>query len=71
MIPLTPLPIERPRDWLARINRPQTAAEEMSIRKSIATGRPLGDERWRAIQSPRMGYVEPKPSGRPRKETGR
>src|SRR5205085_2652474 len=39
-------PIERPRDWLRQVNRPQTAAEEDAIAHSIRRGSPLGDESW-------------------------
>jgi len=43
---LSPWPIERPRDWLAQVNRPQTDAEIESIRTSLLRGRPLGDGGW-------------------------
>ena len=43
---LSDWPIDVPRDWLSRVNRPQTAAEEEAIRRSIARGNPLGDEAW-------------------------
>jgi putative transposase len=39
-------PIDRPVDWLRRVNRPQTAAEEEAIAHSIRRGNPLGNERW-------------------------
>ena len=38
--------MERPRDWVARVNRPQSAAEEDAIVRSIRRGRPLGGDDW-------------------------
>jgi len=39
-------PIEQPRNWAAVVNRPQTDAEELAIKKSIHRGCPLGNESW-------------------------
>jgi len=43
---LSDWPIARPRDWVARVNRPQSPAEEEAIARSIGRGRPLGGGEW-------------------------
>jgi len=52
---LSDWPMERPRDWLARVNRPQTAAELESIRVSVRRGRPFGEEAWVRRMAKRFG----------------
>ena len=39
-------PVDVPRDWLRRLNTPQTDAEEAAVRRSIIRGAPLGTEAW-------------------------
>jgi putative transposase len=43
---LSDWPLERPRNWLAEVNRAQTPAEEAAIANAIARGCPLGDSDW-------------------------
>ena len=43
---LSDWPVERPRDWLAQVNRPQTPAEQEAIARAIRRGRPLGGDDW-------------------------
>jgi putative transposase len=43
---LSEWPVECPRDWVARVNRAQTAAELEALRRSVQRGRPLGDDAW-------------------------
>ena len=43
---LSDWPVERPRDWLTQVNRPQTPAEEQAIARAIRRGRPLGGDDW-------------------------
>ena len=43
---LSDWPVERPHDWLARVNRPQSASELGSLRTSVQRGRPFGEEAW-------------------------
>ncbi|MBA5868321.1 MAG: hypothetical protein GDA67_16635 [Nitrospira sp. CR1.3] len=43
---LSAWPIDRPRDWVARVNRPQTALELEALRTSVQRGRPFGEESW-------------------------
>ena len=39
-------PVPRRRDWVAWINRAQTAKEETAVKKCISRGRPLGTQEW-------------------------
>jgi putative transposase len=39
-------PLERPSDWCATVNMPQTPAEEAAVRESLRQGRPLGTKSW-------------------------
>ena len=43
---LSDWPVERPRDWVARVNRPDTPAELEAVRLSVQRGRPFGAESW-------------------------
>jgi len=43
---LSDWPVPRPRDWLAWVNRPQTAAEEEAVQTSIRRSRPFGSDDW-------------------------
>ncbi len=43
---LSDWPVDRPRDWVARVNRPQGASELDALRLSVQRGRPFGDEGW-------------------------
>jgi putative transposase len=43
---LRPWPVPRPADWLAQVNRPQTASELDAIRTAIRRGRPFGTSEW-------------------------
>jgi putative transposase len=43
---LAPWPVERPRDWIQRVNAPLSARELGRLRVSIERGRPFGDDRW-------------------------
>ena len=39
-------PISGPRNWIARVNRPQTQKELDALRHSIAKGRLYGSTAW-------------------------
>jgi putative transposase len=39
-------PVDRPRNWLQRINAAETAAELERLRTSVLRGRPFGDPAW-------------------------
>lgn len=64
---LSDWPMERPRDWLAQINRSQTAAELERLRVSVQRGRPFGDEQWVRRITKRFGLESTlRPRGRPK-----
>lgn len=63
-------PIDCPADWVARVNRPQSKAEEDALRRAIERGTPFGSERWTAHTARRLGLESTlRPRGRPRKRT--
>jgi len=62
-------PVERPRGWTKRVNRPQTEAEEEAMERSIARSRPLGEPEWVKRIAGRLGLQSTlRPRGRPKKE---
>jgi putative transposase len=64
---LSDWPVERPRDWVARVNRPQGAAELEAIRTSVQRGRPFGEEGWVRRMVTRFGLEATlRPPGRPK-----
>ena len=64
---LSDWPIERRRDWVARVNRPHTASELESLRLSVQRGRPFGEEAWVGRMTKRFGLESTvRPRGRPR-----
>jgi putative transposase len=66
----TPWPIDRPRDWTARVNRPFGAQEEEAVRRSIQRGQPFGSASWQASVATRLGLESLfRPRGRPRKKS--
>ena len=68
---LCPWPIERPRDWLARVNRALTPAEIKAVRSSVNRGRPYGASIWQQRVAKRLGLESTfRSRGRPRKEKG-
>ena len=65
---LSDWPVACPRNWLARVNAPQTEAELAALRRSIARGAPFGDERWSERIAKRLGLESSlRPRGRPKK----
>jgi putative transposase len=63
---LSDWPVERPRDWLALVNRPQTAAEEEAIARAISRGQPLGCPEWVKRTAERYDLTSTvRPRGRP------
>ena len=60
-------PVERPQDWLTRVNRPQSASELESLRTSVQRGRPFGEEGWVRRMAKRFGMEATlRPRGRPK-----
>ena len=64
---LSAWPVEQPRDWVARVNRPQTASELEALRVSVQRGRPFGEEAWVKRVARRFGMESSlRPRGRPK-----
>ena len=65
-----PWPTDRPRNWLAEVNRVLDEETVQCIRRSCSRGRPLGDRRWQTRIANRLELdITLRPRGRPRKET--
>ena len=66
---LNPWPIDRPRDWTTRVNRPFGVKEEEAVRRSIQRGHPFGSAPGQAAVAKRLGLESVfQPRGRPRKQ---
>jgi putative transposase len=64
---LSPWPIDRPRDWRARVNRSFGPKEEEAVRRSIERGQPFGSAPWQTAVAARLGLESTfRPRGRPR-----
>ena len=64
---LSEWPINQPRDWVARVNRPQMASELEALRVSVQRGRPFGEEGWVRRMAKRFGMESTlRPRGRPK-----
>jgi len=62
-------PVDRPRSWLAEINREAAAESIEAVRQSVARGLPFGAAAWQRSVAARLGLqVTLRPRGRPRKE---
>jgi REP-associated tyrosine transposase len=64
-------PVPLPRDWTARVQRPETAAELEALRRAIQRGQPFGSEAWqeRTAKKLHLEYTLKK-RGRPKKGNG-
>jgi putative transposase len=61
-------PISCPRDWVGRVNAPQTPAEVQAIQHSIHRGAPFGEQQWKERVAEQLGIEAAlRPRGRPRK----
>jgi len=66
---LSEWPIERPRDWLSWVNKPQTQKELAAVRESIQRGRPFGKPTWQAVTAAQLNLESAfRPRGRPKKK---
>ena len=64
---LSDWPVEQPRAWVARVNRPDRASELEALRLSVKRGRPFGEEAWVRRLARRVGMDSTlRPRGRPR-----
>ena len=67
--PPLPLDVDRPDDWLATVNRPQTDAELAALRRCLSRGSPFGSDRWVRRIAQTLGLESTlRPRGHPRKE---
>jgi hypothetical protein len=67
-LPLSPWPIERPRNWTILVNGELSAEELKAVRASVSRGRPLGPEAWVEATASRLGLAYTlRGPGRPRK----
>jgi putative transposase len=65
---LTEWPVQRPRDWVSRVNEPQTERELAAVRESIQRGRPYGEPAWQAKTAARLNLESTfRRRGRPKK----
>jgi putative transposase len=63
---LSEWPVERPRHWTQRVNRPETEAELQSLRRSVNRGSPFGSAPWVGRVANRLGLASTlRPRGRP------
>jgi putative transposase len=60
-------PVDRPRNWLAEVNRSQRPEALSQVRRSVTRSTPLGSEGWRVRTAARLGLdLTVRPRGRPR-----
>ncbi|MBN1343623.1 MAG: transposase [Phycisphaerae bacterium] len=65
---LTPWPVEPPRDWLVRVNRPESQKDLEALRACVARGRPFGGKEWVEQTAQSLGLATTlRVRGRPRK----
>lgn len=65
---LSDWPIERPRDWLRRVNRAETDGELEALQRAVQRNQPFGNATWRERTAKRLGLESTfRPLGRPRK----
>jgi putative transposase len=64
---LSDWPIDRPRHWLAYVNRAHSPSEIEALRLSVQRGRPFGEEGWVRRMAKRFGMESTlRPRGRPK-----
>lgn len=65
---LSPWPVNRPRNWVWRVNQPQNDAELAALRRSVRRGQPYGRQAWVDRVAKRLNLQwTMRPRGRPRK----
>lgn len=65
---LSPWPVERPRNWTARVNGELAKEQLQALRECVDRGRPYGGEQWVAATAKRLGLeFTLRGPGRPRK----
>lgn len=67
LLPSSEWPVAPPRDWIARVNRPQSKKELEAIRTSVKRGRPYGEDRWQRATAKKLSLESTlRPRGRQR-----
>jgi putative transposase len=62
-------PVPMPRDWLARVQRPETEAELEAVRRAVQKGQPYGSATWQHATAKTLGLqFTLRQRGRPKKE---
>ncbi len=62
-------PVDRPRDWLAQVNRSMREETLKRVREAVTRGAPLGEDAWRQQMAARLKLdLTLRPRGRPRKQ---
>jgi putative transposase len=61
--------VERPADWVAYVNEPQSEGELAALRRSVNRGCPFGSEEWQAATVTELG-LESTMRARGRREKG-
>ena len=62
-----PWPVDRPADWVRRLNTPPRQHELTALRTSVRRGRPYGDDAWVLRTAKRLALTHTlRPRGRPR-----
>ena len=56
---LSAWPIERPRNWLEYVNRPQTPAEVDALRRCVQRGTPCGSDLWMRARRRASTCIQP------------
>ncbi len=65
---LSPWPVDRPRNWTARVNANLAERQLEAVRECVDRGRPFGGEEWVAVTAKRLGLeFTLRGPGRPRK----
>jgi putative transposase len=60
-------PVNRPRDWVAQVNRAMGKEALQSVRQSVTRGVPLGNKPWQISVARSLGLdITLRPRGRPR-----
>jgi putative transposase len=63
-------PVERPADWMERVNAPLSARELKRLRRSLDRCQPFGDDAWADRTARRLGLERTlRPEGRPPRKT--
>ena len=66
--PLHPWSIQRPDDWIERVNAAMSPAEEDAVVRSIRRSQPFGASDWQEQAASRLGLTSTlRPRGRPKK----